>query len=155
MRAPWRQISPRRSIHRNVIHPGRIGNQKVARRNVRRHRVTVGAFVGDLTTPVAPPLDLVVANLPYIPSAELDRLPEEVRHDPPMALDGGVDGLDLVRRLLADLPRVLRSCGAAILEVGEQQAAGIADLAYRAGLGVARRVRDAGGCERVLVLQSR
>jgi len=127
----------------------------VARRNIKRHRVTVGSFVGDLTTAVAPPWDLVVANLPYIPSADLDRLPAEVRHDPPTALDGGVDGFDLVRRLLADLPRLLRPCGGAIFEVGENQAGGLADLATKAGLAVARRVRDAGGCERVVVLQPR
>jgi release factor glutamine methyltransferase len=127
----------------------------VARRNIERHRVTVGAFVGDLTTAVAPPWDLVVANLPYIPSADLAGLSVEVRRDPATALDGGADGLDLVRGLLADLPRVLRSCGGAILEVGEDQAGGLADLAAQAGLTVARRVRDAGGCERVVVLQPR
>jgi release factor glutamine methyltransferase len=127
----------------------------VARRNIERHRVTVGAFVGDLTTAVAPPWDLVVANLPYVPSADLERLSVEVRHDPAIALDGGVDGLGVVRRLLADLPRVLRSCGGAILELGENQAEEVAGLAYTFGLAVARRVRDAGGCERVVVLQPR
>ena len=127
----------------------------VARRNVERHRVAVGLFVGDLTTAVAPPWDLVVANLPYIPSADLGRLPAEVRHDPPAALDGGADGLDLVRRLLADLPRLLRPCGGVVLEVGENQVGPLAHLASEAGLAVARRVRDAGGCERVVVLQPR
>jgi len=127
----------------------------VARRNIERHRVNVGAFVGDLTTAVAPPWDLVVATLPYVPSADLERLSVEVRHDPAIALDGGVDGLGVVRRLLADLPRVLRSCGGAILELGENQAAEVAGLAYTSGLAVARRVRDAGGCERVVVLQPR
>jgi release factor glutamine methyltransferase len=128
---------------------------EVARRNIERHQVTVGAFIGDLTTAVAPPWDLVVANLPYIPSADLASLSVEVRHDPATALDGGADGLDLVRRLLADLPRVLRSCGGAILEVGDGQAETVSDLAAEAGLAVARRVRDAGGCERVVVLQVR
>lgn len=127
----------------------------VARRNIERHRVSVGAFIGDLMTAVAPPWDLVVANLPYLPSADLERLSVEVRHDPAIALDGGVDGLGMVRRLLADLPRVLRSCGGAILELGENQAADLAELAYTSGLAVARRVRDAGGCERVVVLQPR
>jgi len=127
----------------------------VARRNVARHQAAVRLFVGDLTSAVAPPWDLVVANLPYIPSADLDRLPVEVRHDPPTALDGGVDGLDLVRRLLADLQRVLRPCGGAILELDDGHAEGFAELAAAAGLVVARRVRDCGGCERVVVLQPR
>ena len=125
----------------------------VARRNIERHGVEVALILGDLASAAAPPWDLVVANLPYIPSADLGRLPEEVYHDPPSALDGGADGLDLVRALLADLPRLLRVCGGAVLEIGENQADAVATVAAGAGLAVARRVRDAGGCERVVVLQ--
>jgi len=127
----------------------------VARANARRHRAAVTFFLGDLMAAVAPPFDLVVANLPYIPSADVPGLPVEVRHDPPTALDGGADGLDPIRRLLTDLPRVLRVCGAAVLELGEGQADEVARLAVAAGLGVARRLTDAGGCERVIALQPR
>ena len=125
----------------------------VARRNIERHGVEVDLILGDLASAVAPPWDLVVANLPYIPSSNLERLPKEVRHDPPTALDGGADGLDLVGALLTDLPRLLRVCGGAILEIGENQADAVATVAAGAGLAVARRVRDAGGCERVVVLE--
>ena len=127
----------------------------VARRNIERHDVEVELILGDLASAVAPPWDLVVANLPYIPSADLGILPEEVHHDPPTALDGGSDGLDLVRALIADLPRLLRVCGGAVLELGENQADGVATVADRAGLAVARRLRDAGGTERVIVVQPR
>lgn len=125
----------------------------VARRNIERHGVEVELILGDLASATAPPWDLVVANLPYIPSADLGRLPEEVRRDPSSALDGGDDGLDLVRTLLADLPRLLRVCGGVVLEIGESQADAVTTVAAGAGLAVARRVRDAGGCERVVVLQ--
>jgi release factor glutamine methyltransferase len=125
----------------------------IARRNRDRHRVSVPLFVGDLATAVGPPWDLVVANLPYIPSTDLDLLAVEVHHDPPKALDGGADGLDLVRRLLADLQRLLRPCGAVVLEIGEDQADAVAEIAYASGLAVARRVRDIGQVERVIVLQ--
>lgn len=125
----------------------------VARRNIERHGVEVELILGDLASAAAPPWDLVVANLPYIPSADLRRLPEEVRRDPSSALDGGADGLDLVRALLADIPRLLRVCGGAVLEIGESQADAVATVAAGAGLAVARRVRDAGGVERVIVLQ--
>jgi release factor glutamine methyltransferase len=125
----------------------------VARRNIERHGVEVELFLGDLASAAAPPWDLVVANLPYIPSADLGRLPTEVHHDPSTALDGGADGLDLVRAFLADLPRLLRVCGGAVLEIGENQADPVTTVAAGAGLAVARRVRDAGGCERVVVLQ--
>ncbi len=128
---------------------------EVARANAARNGAEVRFHEGDLTAAFEPPWDLVVANLPYIPTGELGALPREVGRDPTDALDGGADGLDLVRRLVADLPRLLRVCGAAVLELGEDQADTVAELAVSAGLGVARRITDAGGCERVIVLQPR
>jgi len=128
---------------------------KIARTNARRHGVEVALHRGDLTGAVAPPWDLVVANLPYIPTADLEDLPIEVRCDPAPALDGGRDGLELIRRLIVDLPRLLRPCGGAVLEIGDDQADQVAEIAVAAGLGIARRIKDAGGCERVMVLQPR
>ena len=66
--------------------------------------------------------------------------------DPVAALDGGPDGLDHVRRLVEDLPRILRVCGAAVLEIGEGQANRVVKLATRAGLGVARHDRALDRC---------
>ncbi len=127
----------------------------VARRNAERHGVELTLWLGDLATAVDPPWDLVVANLPYVPTGDLDRLPVEVRHDPRAALNGGCDGLDFVRALIADLQRLLRRCGGAVLEIGDGQAGAVAELASAADLAVARRLRDPGGCERVVVLQPR
>lgn len=125
----------------------------VAAANARTLKADVPLVLGDLSTAAAAGVDLVVANLPYIPRADLATLPVEVQREPPAALDGGADGLDLVRRLLADLPRILKPCGGAVLELGEDQADAVAELARRHHLAVARRVRDPGGCERVVVLQ--
>lgn len=127
----------------------------VARRNAERYGTKIPLVCGDLASGLFGAHELVVANLPYIPRAALATLPVEVQHDPPSALDGGADGLDLVRALLADLPRLLVPCGGAILELGEDQADEVAALADSSGLAVARRVRDLSGCERVLVLQRR
>ena len=127
----------------------------VARRNRDRHGVAIPLFLADLASAVAPPWDLIVANLPYVPTDDIGQVPVEVRHDPQAALDGGDDGLDLVRRLLADLPRILRICGGAILEIGEGQAEAVAAVAENSGLAVARWVRDVGGVKRVIVLQVR
>jgi release factor glutamine methyltransferase len=125
----------------------------VARRNIDLHGLEVSLFVGDLAAAASPPWNMVVANLPYIPRTRLDTLPLEVRSDPRTALDGGEDGLDVVFALVADLKRLLRVCGGAILEIGENQADKVAAYARSAGLAVARRVRDVGGAERVIVLQ--
>lgn len=71
------------------------------------------------------PVEVLVANLPYIPSDELAALPPDVRAEPMLALDGGSDGLDLVRRLLAGLPRATVPGALALLELGDEQAAGV------------------------------
>lgn len=125
----------------------------MARRNRDRHRAEVALVCADLTSALGVGFDVVVANLPYIPSGRLTELPREVAHDPRQALDGGVDGLALIRRTVVDLPRVLTPCGGAVLELGEEQVESVADIARLSGLAVARRVRDIGGCERVIVLQ--
>jgi len=64
---------------------------------------------------------VIAANLPYVPSAEIDGLGPAIAFEPRLALDGGADGLDLVRRLLGELPRVLAGGGVALLEIGAGQ----------------------------------
>jgi release factor glutamine methyltransferase len=68
------------------------------------------------------PADLVVANLPYVPSAVVPELPIAASFEPRVALDGGPDGLALVRRLLPQLPMALAAGGVALLEIGADQA---------------------------------
>jgi len=74
---------------------------------------------------VDPPYALVCANLPYIPSRELDELGPELTFEPRQALDGGADGLDVIRRLLDRLPASLAADGLALLEIGADQDAAI------------------------------
>ena len=82
----------------------------------------------DLLKSVTGPFDFLVANLPYIPTAELPKLACEVQRDPQMALDGGTDGLAVIRRLVEDAPNVLTGDAFVILEVGFDQADRVADL---------------------------
>ncbi|MGZ6313566.1 MAG: peptide chain release factor N(5)-glutamine methyltransferase [Candidatus Limnocylindrales bacterium] len=79
----------------------------------------------DLPPDAFRPIDLLVANLPYIPSDVVPALPIAASYEPRLALDGGLDGLEVVRRLLAELPRVLAPGGAALLEIGADQATGV------------------------------
>lgn len=72
--------------------------------------------------------DVIVANLPYIPSDEIEGLQREVRHDPLMALDGGKDGLDFIRSLIALAPTKLSPGGLIALESGIHQPPLIAEL---------------------------
>jgi release factor glutamine methyltransferase len=119
-------------------------------------------LAGDLLEPLSEPLDVVVANLPYIPAEEVERLPEVIRtHEPRLAVDGGEDGLDLYRQLAAQLPAHLAGGPIAVLiEVGSGQALFAADLltsaltpreapAERSALDV-RYHRDLAGTRRVV-----
>ncbi len=124
---------------------------RVAAANARRHGVRVGFVRCDLASALTGPFDLVVANLPYVPSASLPDLPLEVRHDPVSALDGGPNGLDLVSRLVKDLPRLLAPAGQALLEVGAGQAERVRVVAGEV-LAWEKPVNDLGGVHRVVRL---
>jgi release factor glutamine methyltransferase len=124
----------------------------VARANAERHGVAVTFLEGDLGAPLAPhaPFDLIAANLPYVPSADIPALSAEVRSEPRLALDGGSDGLELVRRLVAAAPALLAPGGALALEVGAGQARQTASLLAEAGFDDVRIRRDLGEIERVV-----
>lgn len=124
----------------------------VARGNAERLGLEVTFVEGDLGEPLAPhgPFSLIAANLPYVTTAELAGLPPEVRAEPVRALDGGPDGLDLVRRLVAQAPGLLASGGALALEIGAGQADATAALLEAAGFADVRRRRDLAGIDRVV-----
>ena len=124
----------------------------VARANAAQHGVGVTFLQGDLAAPLAPfaPFDLITANLPYIPSGDLASLPPEVRAEPRLALDGGPDGLALVRRLVQQAPALLAPGGALVLEIGAGQATATAALLQAAGFVDVRARRDLGAIDRVV-----
>ncbi len=113
-------------------------------------------LAGDLLEPIGEPLDVVLANLPYIPSDEVEALPEAIRsHEPRLAVDGGPDGLDPYRALCAQLPAHLVDGPRAVLvEVGSGQATFAADLIATALGGGShldvRYHRDLAGTRRVV-----
>ena len=111
-----------------------------------------GFAVGDWTAPIAGPVDVVVANPPYIEAGAIAELPVEIRgHDPWRALDGGRDGLESVRAILRGLRRILAADGVAFVEVGAGQREAVASLADQHGLAI-RFEHDLAGIARVAVL---
>lgn len=100
----------------------------------------------------AGPFDLVVSNPPYIRSSTIAELqPEVAQFEPRAALDGGPDGLDAYRAILADLPRLLAGDGRAFLEIGHDQQEAVTALAVAAGFAVIVH-RDLAGLARCLEL---
>lgn len=126
----------------------------VARTNARRLGAEVSFAGGDLTSHLDGTFDMVVANLPYVTDADIAGLPVEIlRYEPRVALAGGTDGADLLRLLLADLPRLLAPDGLALLEMGPCQRARLERVIATNGLVEVHRGLDHAGIERVLVLQ--
>lgn len=127
----------------------------VARQNAERAGVggRITFHQGDLLAPLlaqGEPLDLIAANLPYIPTADLAAL-DVARHEPVLALDGGPDGLDAIRRLLTQAPRVLAANGLILLEIGAGQGEAAAGLAREQFPGAEIAVlHDYAGHDRVL-----
>lgn len=128
----------------------------VARANAARNRVAqhVTFLHGDLDEPLAPyaPFDCVVANLPYVPSAEVPAPPDPVSFEPRLATDGGPDGLSLYRRLVPHLPRLVAPRGIALLEAAPVNArlleALVRDVLPEAGI---ETIRDYADLDRFVV----
>lgn len=111
---------------------------ELAKENAARHECEelLSFFTADLFPPEGGSFDLVVANLPYIPSREISELSQEVQHDPPFALDGGEEGLDIIRRLVEVVPNHLAPHGVLLLEIGLGQSEAIKEALE------ARKFRD-------------
>jgi release factor glutamine methyltransferase len=111
---------------------------------------------GDLLEPLDPALrghlDVLVANPPYLPAGDRDSwAPEVADHDPDAALVGGVDGHEVVDRLLALATRWLAPGGTVILEIDERRSADAAAVARDVGLGDVEVARDLTGADRAIV----
>ncbi|HBE76604.1 MAG TPA: peptide chain release factor N(5)-glutamine methyltransferase [Firmicutes bacterium] len=130
----------------------------VAAENARRQGVDsrITFLLGDLLKPVMaeatlrPKFNLIVANLPYIPSAEIADLQVEVRREPILALDGGPDGLAIYRRLFPQLREVISDDGLFIMEHGDDQKAPLEALAAEYDL-TSESFSDLAGKDRILI----
>ncbi|MEA3332979.1 MAG: hypothetical protein U9Q58_05225, partial [Pseudomonadota bacterium] len=94
---------------------------------------------------------LVVANPPYIASAEMADLPAEVQREPVAALDGGPDGLGFYRRIANDARNFMMPGGGLIFEVGDGQAAGVKKILASNGYSAISGQFDLARCERVVM----
>lgn len=128
----------------------------VARDNARALGLETRAqfMRGDWGQALTGAFDLIVSNPPYIPSSDIADLMPEVRdYEPRLALDGGPDGFDAYRLLLADTARLLAHDGRAFFEMGAGQDRSLAALASGHGLAVTDFHADLSGIPRVAVVQ--
>ena len=100
----------------------------LAKENAALSGASVTFVKSDLLDETEGRFDLITANPPYIPTAEIDKLDAFVRREPRLALDGGTDGLDFYRRLAAQVPMHLKEGGVLLLEIGCDQGEAVSDL---------------------------
>jgi release factor glutamine methyltransferase len=115
----------------------------------------VALLAADWVAPLAGRFDLVISNPPYIASPVIPTLDREVReHDPALALDGGADGLDAYRTIVAEAPRLLGPGGHLVLEIGYDQAEAVRGLGTGSGLEFRHLAHDLTGNPRCLAFRA-
>ena len=120
-------------LHAVEIDPAAV---RCARRNLEP---AARVYAGDLYAPLPSRLQgrvgVLVANAPYVPTGAIALMPPEARtYEPAVALDGGIDGLDVLRRVIAEAPGWLRPDGLVVVEVSEHQAERLVAVVAAAGL---------------------
>ncbi|MEU6622672.1 putative protein N(5)-glutamine methyltransferase [Streptomyces litmocidini] len=121
-------------VHASDVEPAAV---RCARRNVepRGGRVYEGDLFAPLPRELRGRVEVLVANVPYVPTEEIGLLPPEARdHEPHVTLDGGADGLDVMRRVAAEAPEWLAPGGHLLVETSERQAESALAVMSAAGL---------------------
>lgn len=123
----------------------------IARKNIENLDADVQVWQSDLFEQVEERYDIIVSNPPYIPPDVIAELMPEVReHEPWLALDGGMDGLDFYRRLAAEAGKYLRQNGRIYLEIGFDQGTAVMDLLEKQGYQEIQLHQDLAGKDRVI-----
>jgi release factor glutamine methyltransferase len=126
---------------------------KIAALNAKTHGIgnRVSLICGSWAQALQARFDLIVGNPPYIASSSLPNLETEVRnHDPILALDGGKDGLEAYRNIFSSLPRLLKTNGKALFEIGFDQEDDIVRLGRESRIRIEGVHRDLAGRARVV-----
>jgi release factor glutamine methyltransferase len=141
--------APGLDVHASDISPEAL---ETARRNARRllGESALTFVLSDLFDRVPGPFHLITANPPYIETGDIPGLPAEVRREPRLALDGGPDGLLLIRRIIAGAPERLYPGGLLLLEADPRQIKTIAAELEQRGFKGIQTYRDLSGAERVI-----
>ncbi|WP_408955443.1 peptide chain release factor N(5)-glutamine methyltransferase [Natroniella sp. ANB-PHB2] len=125
---------------------------KVAQKNAIKHQVKgrIEFKTGNLLEPLDDLVDLIVSNPPYIPTEQLASLQQEVKAEPMLALDGGVEGLDYYYQIIKQAITNLRANGLILLEVGIDQARNVAEILAEFNFKEIEIIEDYSGIERVV-----
>lgn len=126
---------------------------ELAKKNAGRYPKSekLNVVLGDLYEEVSGTFDIIVSNPPYINSDVIETLETEVKdYEPRLALDGGNDGLDLIKRIISGAPGYLNGGGKLFLEIGYDQGEAVVALMEQAGFKYVECVKDYAGLDRVV-----
>lgn len=145
--------APRATVLASDISPAAT---RVARSNAARLDARVQFFLGDVTCAIrTSQVDVLVSNPPYVPLRDAPGLQAELRHEPPVALFGGEDGLAVIRRLVADARRVLKPGGWLLAEIGFGTREAVGALFDRSQWQCPDFLPDLAGIDRVVATRAR
>ena len=130
----------------------------IASKNLNKYKNRVTLLKGSLLSPLKPEgsFDLIIANLPYIKKSDLPYLPKPVQFEPMVALDGGEDGIELVKTIIKDAPEYLKKSAWMILEIGFNEGSKL--LSYASDLSkydTLELLPDLAGIPRVLCMRNK
>ena len=122
----------------------------MAHKNSARHNTRIHFIKSDLFSNIKNSFDMIITNPPYICSGKISSLAPEVKREPRLALDGGHDGLDLIRRIIQDSVQHLLPGGILLMEADNGQEPIIEKLLFNAGLRECRTFNDLSGQFRLI-----
>jgi len=126
---------------------------KVAKRNIKKHNVNIDVYQSNMFDKVQGKFNVIVSNPPYIERDVLNTLDREVQeHDPILALDGGVDGLDFYRIIARDIKKYLLNGGVLLLEIGYNQGESVTNIFKDVSSDV-QVVKDYNNNDRVIIVR--
>lgn len=123
---------------------------KVSERNAKEQNVNIKYIKSNLFEKVQEKFDIIVSNPPYIETETIKLLTEDVKNEPILALDGGVDGLDFYRRIAKDAKKYLKENGKLFFEIGYNQKQSVSELLSNLDYKDIECVKDLGNNDRVI-----
>ena len=124
---------------------------KIAKKNATKNEVNIKFLESDMFENIKEKFDIIVSNPPYIETLTIQSLPQEVKNEPLIALDGGKDGLDFYRILASNAQKYLNENGILAVEIGYNQGELVSNLFKKCGFVEVYVKKDLSGNDRIVV----
>lgn len=124
---------------------------KIAKKNATKNNANIKFIEGDMFENINEKFDIIVSNPPYIETSTIEKLSNEVRNEPLIALDGGKDGLEFYRILVSNAQKYLNHNGILAVEIGYNQGKNVSNLFKNSGLVKVYVKKDLSGNDRIVV----